>query len=165
MKDRLDKSSDLMTEEEVMPWEATIQAFKTVLLRKWMMTSIQQMGFLFYLMQQRKVINCFRRRIHSKNLLKNYLEMLDELTGVLGLSLEKAQELLDADIEQWIEARETARKTRDFATADQIRDQLKEQGVILEDTPQGVRWKRGQMTNRTKLRYSVCQSACDGIYW
>ena len=49
---------------------------------------------------------------------------------------------VDAEIEQLIEQRQAARKERNFAEADRIRDLLKEQGIILEDTPQGVKWKR-----------------------
>lgn len=51
--------------------------------------------------------------------------------------------LLDEDIEKLIEERNEARKNKDFARADEIRDMLKEQNIILEDTPQGVRFKRG----------------------
>jgi len=51
--------------------------------------------------------------------------------------------LLDEEIERLIEERNEARKRRDFATADRIRDLLKEKNIILEDTPQGTRWKRG----------------------
>jgi cysteinyl-tRNA synthetase len=51
-------------------------------------------------------------------------------------------ELLDAEIDELIEKRIQARKDRNFALADEIRDQLKEMNIILEDTPQGTRWKR-----------------------
>jgi len=50
--------------------------------------------------------------------------------------------LLDEEIEQLINERIAARKAKDFARSDQIRDELKEQGIILEDTPQGTRWRR-----------------------
>ncbi|MFD2445256.1 cysteine--tRNA ligase [Bacillus sp. CGMCC 1.16607] len=66
----------------------------------------------------------------------------EELFGVLGLELKQA-ELLDEEIETLIQKRIDARKNRDFALSDQIRDQLKEMNIILEDTPQGTRWKRG----------------------
>ena len=56
---------------------------------------------------------------------------------------EKADELLDEEIEKLIEERNEARKNKDFARADEIRDMLKERNIILEDTPQGVRFKRG----------------------
>jgi len=51
--------------------------------------------------------------------------------------------LLDEEVEQLIEERNTARQNRDFARADAIRDQLRDQGILLEDTAQGMRWKRG----------------------
>ncbi|GLB61404.1 cysteine--tRNA ligase [Cytobacillus sp. NCCP-133] len=66
------------------------------------------------------------------------------LFDVLGLSLEEANaDLLDDEIELLIEQRQQARKERNFELADKIRDQLKEMNIILEDTPQGIRWKRG----------------------
>ena len=55
----------------------------------------------------------------------------------------KEEELLDEEIEALIEQRIQARKDRNFQLSDQIRDQLKELNIILEDTPQGTRWKRG----------------------
>ena len=66
----------------------------------------------------------------------------EELFGVLGLTL-KQEEMLDEEIDALIEQRIQARKNRNFQLADQIRDQLKEMNIILEDTPQGTRWKRG----------------------
>src|SRR5690625_3477932 len=72
-----------------------------------------------------------------------FQEMLELLLEILGLKVEDEVALLDADIEALIEDRENARKNRDFARADAIRDQLAEQNIILEDTAQGVRWKRG----------------------
>ncbi|HNU80496.1 MAG TPA: cysteine--tRNA ligase, partial [Bacillota bacterium] len=61
--------------------------------------------------------------------------------GVLGL-LYKKEESLDSEIEKLIEERQKARKEKNWALADKIRDDLKEQGIILEDTPEGVKWKR-----------------------
>jgi cysteinyl-tRNA synthetase len=79
----------------------------------------------------------------SKKVLEAFLSLFNEFANVLGLTLHSQKELLDAEIEQLIEKRNEARKQKDFALADQIRDELKEQGIILEDTSQGVRWKRG----------------------
>ena len=64
------------------------------------------------------------------------------LSDVLGLQVEKKEENLDAEIEKIIEERQAARKARDFKRADEIRDELLAQGIILEDTREGVKWKR-----------------------
>ena len=74
---------------------------------------------------------------------ENALALLKELCDVLGIYKEKEEALLDSDIEELIEKRNNARKERNFALADEIRDSLKNMGIILEDTPQGVKWKRG----------------------
>ncbi|ALC87301.1 cysteinyl-tRNA synthetase [Bacillus sp. FJAT-22090] len=79
----------------------------------------------------------------SENVLKQFLTIFDELTTVLGISLQQEKEVLDEEIDALIEERNQARKNRNFARADEIRDQLKEMNIILEDTAQGIRWKRG----------------------
>lgn len=79
----------------------------------------------------------------SENVLKQFLTIFDELTTVLGISLQQEKEVLDEEIDALIEERNQARKDRNFARADEIRDQLKEMNIILEDTAQGIRWKRG----------------------
>lgn len=73
--------------------------------------------------------------------LEAFQETMDTILEVLGITL-TTDALLDEEIEALIEEREVARKERNFARADEIRDALKEQGIILEDTPQGVRWRR-----------------------
>ena len=68
---------------------------------------------------------------------------LVQLTGVFGVTFETANATLADDaIQALIDEREAARKAKDFAKADQIRDDLKAQGIILEDTPQGVRFRK-----------------------
>ena len=69
-------------------------------------------------------------------------ELFEELTGVLGLLYDRKAELLDEDIEALIEARTAARKAKNWAEADRIRDELTAKGIVLEDTPQGVKWRR-----------------------
>lgn len=69
------------------------------------------------------------------------LEILQRIDSVLGV-IQVDEGLLDEDIEQLIEERQQARRDRDFSRADEIRDQLADQGIILEDTREGVRWKR-----------------------
>jgi cysteinyl-tRNA synthetase len=71
-----------------------------------------------------------------------FTKQFEALFHVLGLKLEK-EEMLDGEIDALIEKRIQARKDRNFQLSDQIRDQLKEMNIILEDTPQGTRWKRG----------------------
>ena len=78
----------------------------------------------------------------GKKALEAFAEVFDELTGVLGLVYNRRTETLDSEIEELIEKRTEARKNKDFKTADEIRDKLKEMGIILEDTPQGVKWTR-----------------------
>ena len=78
----------------------------------------------------------------SKESKENALKLIEELCGVIGILKEEETNNLDDEIEKLIEERQTARKERNFARADEIRDMLKEQGIVLEDTPQGVKWKR-----------------------
>lgn len=61
---------------------------------------------------------------------------------MLGFTVEVKEELLDEEIEALIEQRQQARRARNFALADEIRDTLKEKGIVLEDTREGVRYKR-----------------------
>ena len=78
----------------------------------------------------------------SKEYLRGLLDRIVKLGDVLGLILDKKEELLDADIEKLIEERQAARKAQDFARADAIRDELLEKGIILKDTREGVQWKK-----------------------
>jgi len=70
------------------------------------------------------------------------LELLACIDSVLGVLGEDQQQMLDPEIEETIEERNAARRARDFKRADQIRDELATRGIILEDTPQGTKWKR-----------------------
>lgn len=76
----------------------------------------------------------------SKELCQKALDLYMELAGVLGLLYVEKDNSVDAEIEALIEKRTQARKNRDWATADAIRDELKARHVVLEDTPQGVKW-------------------------
>lgn len=78
----------------------------------------------------------------SKDLIAYAAKLFDELTGVLGLVYNRKTDSLDSEIEALIEARQAARKEKNWAEADRIRDELKAQGIVLEDTPQGVKWHR-----------------------
>ena len=78
----------------------------------------------------------------SADYAKKVLKVLEDLCGVLGIETTKEEEILDEEIEKLIEERQAARKNKDFARADEIRDQLLEQGIILKDTREGVKWSR-----------------------
>ena len=70
------------------------------------------------------------------------LEIMETLCGVLGIETKQEEDILDEEIERMIEERQQARKEKDFARADEIRDELLEKGIILKDTREGVKWKR-----------------------
>ena len=69
-------------------------------------------------------------------------EKIISLSDILGLIVEKEEEILDSDIEKLIEERQTARKEKNFARADEIRNLLLEKGIVLKDTREGVKWER-----------------------
>lgn len=77
----------------------------------------------------------------TETVLRAFMKEFETISGVLGLKLEE-EVLLDEEIEALIEKRNEARKARNFQLADEIRDKLKSMNIILEDTPQGVRWRR-----------------------
>ena len=79
----------------------------------------------------------------SAELCKEARKRFFELADVLGLVYEKKNDHdLDSQVEKLIEQRTAARKAKDFATADKIRDELKDMGIIIEDTPQGIKWHK-----------------------
>lgn len=78
----------------------------------------------------------------SKVYIQALYRQLTEMADICGLILESRKEILDQDIEALIQERQEARKAKNFARADEIRQQLLEQGIILEDTREGVKWKR-----------------------
>ncbi len=81
--------------------------------------------------------------VQSKALVEYAIKVFDELMNVLGLLYNRnAEKSLDDEIEALIQARNDARKAKNWAEADRIRDELKAQGIVLEDTPQGVKWHR-----------------------
>ena len=69
-------------------------------------------------------------------------ETIAALCDVLGIITERKAEVLDSEVEELIAARQQARKEKNFALADEIRQQLLDMGIVLEDTREGVKWKR-----------------------
>jgi len=80
----------------------------------------------------------------NKSVLKNILKFYQELAGkVLGILKDfNQEESFEQEIKKLIEEREEARKERNWVKSDRIRDKLREKGILLEDTPEGIRWKR-----------------------
>ncbi|NLU52798.1 MAG: cysteine--tRNA ligase [Clostridiaceae bacterium] len=77
----------------------------------------------------------------DKSFLEGALSLFNELTGVLGI-VRKSEDTLEAEVEKLIEERQQARKAKNYKLADEIRDKLKEMGIELQDTPNGVKWKK-----------------------
>ena len=78
----------------------------------------------------------------SKEYAKALYDLLVKLTDVLGLIVDKKEEILDDEIEALIAERQAARKEKNFARADEIRDELAAKGIVLLDTREGVKWKK-----------------------
>ena len=78
----------------------------------------------------------------SMEFAKKALDTINLLAGILGIETKEKEVLLDEDIEKLIEERQNARKSKDFARADEIRNLLLDKGIVLEDTREGVRWKK-----------------------
>lgn len=89
-----------------------------------------------------KLANTTTDSSSTKAYVSHFRKTIGELCSVLGIITEKKEEVLDSDIEKMIEARRQARKDKDFARADEIRGTLLDMGIVLEDTREGVKWKR-----------------------
>lgn len=89
-----------------------------------------------------KFVNSNTDENSSAEFLQALKEKIALLCGILGIVTEKKEELLDLDVETLIEERQCARKEKNFARADEIRNHLLEMGIVLEDTREGVKWKR-----------------------
>ena len=89
-----------------------------------------------------KLANSNSSETDTKAYITALKESIVKLADILGLNVVKEEELLDEDVEALINERQQARKDRNFARADEIRDELTAKGIVLEDTREGVRWKR-----------------------
>ena len=94
------------------------------------------------LFEMARDINTYIAQPQPKEAVAYAVKRFDELCGVLGLLYNRASKDLDSEVEALIAERQAARKAKDFARADAIRDQLAGMGILLKDTPQGVQWSR-----------------------
>ncbi|SFA48542.1 cysteinyl-tRNA synthetase [Parageobacillus thermantarcticus] len=140
LKHRLQSSTNLTDDDE--QWLARIQEQHKAFIRE-MDDDFNTANGIAVLFELAKQANLY---LHEKNtserVIHAFLREFEQLLGVLGITLQE-EELLDEEIEALIQKRNEARKNRNFALADQIRDELRAKNIILEDTPQGTRWKRG----------------------
>ncbi|MDE5865836.1 MAG: cysteine--tRNA ligase, partial [Lachnospiraceae bacterium] len=89
-----------------------------------------------------KFANTKVTELSSKEFIRAIKDEIVMLSDICGLIVEKEAEILDSEIESLIQERQDARKSKNFARADEIRDTLLKQGIVLEDTREGVKWKR-----------------------
>lgn len=138
---RLEHSADLGDQDDMWTFQLNeqIKAFEDAMDDDF--NTANAIAVLFEIAKQANVY--LKQNQTSVAVLTAYASTLEKFMQVLGLKVAAEKELLDEDIDSLIEERNQARKDRNFARADEIRDQLKELNILLEDTAQGVRWKRG----------------------
>ncbi|RLQ91782.1 cysteine--tRNA ligase [Falsibacillus albus] len=140
LKHRKESSANLVDHQE--EWLSKIEDFKLRFIKE-MDDDFNTANGISVLFDLSKQANYYlMEKNTSEKVIDAFTETFDQLAAVLGFGME-ADELLDEEIEELIQKRIQARKDRDFQLADDIRDQLKDMNIILEDTPQGTRWKRG----------------------
>lgn len=140
LKHRMDASAELTDNNQ--EWLDKIAALRSQFIKE-MDDDFNTANGVSVLFDLSKLSNLYlMEKNTSAVVIQSFINEFEALFGVLGLSL-KDEELVDEEIEALIEKRTQARKERNFQLADEIRDQLKEMNIIIEDTPQGIRWKRG----------------------
>ncbi|WP_221569209.1 cysteine--tRNA ligase [Alkalihalobacillus sp. TS-13] len=140
LEHRIEHSADLSVDNE--KWLQKIEDYKQRFIKE-MDDDFNTSNAIATLFDLSKESNVYLQKKNTTiEVLEKFVAVITEIGEVLGLVLKADKELLDEDIEGLIEKRNQARKEKNFQLADEIRDNLIEQGIILEDTPQGVRWKR-----------------------
>ncbi|MCM3620403.1 cysteine--tRNA ligase [Sutcliffiella horikoshii] len=141
LKHRLENTANLATDDTV--WLEKVEGFKKEFIEA-MDDDFNTANAISILFDMAKQANLYLGEKNTAGkVLQAFITQFEELFSVIGVSLTAEEELLDEEIESLIQERIDARKNRDFARSDQIRDELKARNIILEDTAQGTRWKRG----------------------
>lgn len=140
LKHRLDTATNLTEKNE--EWLEKVQDLHEQFVAE-MDDDFNTANGISVLFELSKQANYYLMEKHTHaEVIQVFIQQFELLFSVLGLSLVEDQ-LLDEEIEQLIQERIQARKDRNFQRSDEIRDELKAKNIILEDTPQGTRWKRG----------------------
>jgi cysteinyl-tRNA synthetase len=140
LKHRLNSSANLTDQQE--HWESKIKEQREQFISE-MDDDFNTANAISVLFELSKLANLYLQEKNTETAVINaFINELNSLANVLGIQLEVEEEMIDEDIERLIEERIEARKNRNFTRADEIRDELKAKNIILEDTPQGTRWKR-----------------------
>ncbi len=141
VKEKAEKASGEMTAQE----QAVIDGDMAALVRKYeeaMEDDFNTADAVSAIFELVKLMNTAVTDETSKAFDQALLEEVEKLCDILGIITEKKEELLDADIEAMIAKRQEARKAKNFALADQIRDELAAKGILLKDTREGVKWSK-----------------------
>lgn len=141
LKYRLEKSADLGDQQDIWTFKVdeSVRQFEVAMDDDF--NTANAIAAIFELV---KTANVYLLEKNTQNsVLAYFIAAFEKLMGVLGLPFATEESLLDEEIETLLEERLTARREKNFKRSDEIRDLLKEQGIILEDTAQGMRWKRG----------------------
>ncbi|AJH79473.1 cysteine--tRNA ligase [Heyndrickxia coagulans] len=139
VKHRLESSANLAEDGE--KWLEQVRSLHRQFIRA-MDDDFNTANGISVLFELSKQANYYLRgKNTTETVLRAFIKEFETIAGVLGLKLEE-EALLDEEIEALIEKRNEARKARNFQLADEIRDKLKSMNIIVEDTPQGVRWRR-----------------------
>ena len=140
LRDLLKKATGELTESEV----ASLEEAKAFMAKyeEAMEDDFNTADAISAIFEMVKFTNTNANAESSKAYVDELYAQLDKMAEICGLILEKKAEILDEEIEKLIQERQDARKAKNFARADEIRNQLLEQGIVLEDTREGVKWKR-----------------------
>ena len=131
---------DAMTEKELEDQKAVDQLQETF--NSKMDDDLNTADAITAIFELVRVANITATEESTKAYVDYVLAKLELLMGVLGIRTELKKDDLDSEVEKLIEERQAARKAKDFARADEIRDQLLAMGIVLKDTREGVKWSR-----------------------